>query len=248
VGRLLAAWRRAGATQHGDSSGGGGGGGGGGRWPWWAVAVDLPAALLRHPAVQLAGLGPGVVAAALGEPWSSSAGGTGPGAANPGASQQQQEKQDGEAAAVEAAAGDVRQLTARPSVAEATEEQRAFACLLLGQALDTLEALSEAAVELGPSKAAPAARGGGSGGGSRGGGAAGATRRSWLAGCVRHVLLAWPLGPGDGGGGGGGVGSPAATQQPPVGGCQPARRALGPHLQRLLAAAQACRAALPPPC
>jgi hypothetical protein len=259
VSSLLAAWLAAGPPRCGHGDGGSGGCEGGARaggLPWWVVTLDLPAALLQHPAVQLAGLGPQVLAAVLPGPpltprqhlaaASESAMTDGAGAGShkqQGPSQQQlcseQRRQQGGAAGRSSA----------PSPRDPPEGQRLVAAAVRGQALDALEALSGAAAELALIKALPLAQPCASGqaqagGAARGGGGA---RRSWLAGCVRHVLLSGAL-PLDGGSRGVAAITPGAagacgTQQAPGGG-QQGRSSLVPQLQRLLQAVEACRAAL----
>jgi hypothetical protein len=215
---LLAAW---------SASRGGANSGSGACWPWWLGSVDLPAALLQHPSVLLSGLGPALLAAAAAE-------------------------RQGATAAAGIDAGSAGAL--RGSGVQLLEQT------VLGGARDALEAVSAAVLELLQPAAAKAPAGGsGSGGASAGaapapslrpnpqqpqqpqllnaGGptqaaqaARARTRRSWLAGCVRHVLTAGGLPLGEG-----------SSQPQPAAAGSGAGRVLASRLRQLLAAAQACQ-------
>lgn len=209
---LLRAWREAGGASRGA-------------WPWWLAGADLPAALMRHPAPLLQpGCGARLLAKWLPPPAAAES-------APPASAAEPSERGTGLQQA--AAAG-----APRPAAALAPP-QRMLRGVQLGQALDALDALAEAGMQLLHSEvsqalggtqgaeagaaAAPRRTGGGSGGsGAQGKG----KRRGWLESCVRHALVS-----------GAGAG---AGEQPAAGSAAAPHPPLVAQLRQLLAAVQAC--------
>jgi len=203
-------------------------------WPWWLAGVDLPLALLRHPVLQLQGYGPVLLSA-----YQSAAAHHHP--------QQQQQQQ---------VVGSVQQQPVPP-------EQQLLLSVKRGQAVDALESLSAAALEMIQTEVAQAL-GGKPGGVSSSGSTqvkrstppltqqqpneqqqqSKANKRSWLAACVRHVLVSGVLPLGDGNRAAeGGVGTQQQAQ-PCTQQKQPQRPTLVLRLRNLLTAVQSCHEAL----
>ncbi|GBF87713.1 hypothetical protein Rsub_00424 [Raphidocelis subcapitata] len=227
VNALLAAWR-------GASGGSGSGAGGGVRWPWWLAGVDLPAALLQHPSVLLSGHGPMLLtAAAAPQPprGGGSGGSSGGGGAVQGSGAQllEQTALGGARDALEALSAAVLELL-QPAAAVAPPGGGGSGAGSGGASAGAAAAPSQHPGRPpqpqhhsagGDGRGAPAARG------SR-------ARRSWLAGCVRHVLTSGGLPLGEGS-------SQPQQAQAQGQGQAAAQRLLVLRLRQLLAAVQACQ-------